>query len=304
MQKKAIILLFVLILGFAASANATLIDRGTGMMYDTDQDITWLQDANYAATSGYDSDGQMNWFEATEWASQLEFGGYEDWRLPSFETNGVNELGYMYWQNLGGNTIGFDNLPRDLTAGSVTLYNIQVAPYWTSYEGLYDTAMTHSFAFSYTEPYEKIFDSSAWAVRDGDFGPSVSTEQPYLSDYLTLGDTFSFEYWWEMEPEPTEFNFDLMFFNGTDWELIGAEWTVEGSSSDWLSASLLVPEWARGLESQIMFSLFDWGQATNPTVYLRNIGTNSAPVPEPSTIVLFGFGIVSLAAYGRRKAKH
>ena len=66
MQTKAIILLLVLVLCFAITANAALIDRGTGMIYDTDQDITWLQDADYAATSGYDSDGQMNWFEATE----------------------------------------------------------------------------------------------------------------------------------------------------------------------------------------------------------------------------------------------
>ena len=107
-----------------------------------------------------------------------------------------------------------------------------------------------------------------------------------------------------MESEPTEFNFDLMFFNGTDWELIGAEWTDEGSSSDWLSASLLVPEWARGLETQIMFSLFDWGQSTDPTVYLRNISSSSAPVPEPSTLLLFGLGVVGLATYGKRKAKH
>jgi len=27
------------------------------MIYDSDRDSTWLQDANYARTSGYDSDG-------------------------------------------------------------------------------------------------------------------------------------------------------------------------------------------------------------------------------------------------------
>ncbi len=28
-------------------------------------DITWMQDANYVQTSGYDSDGKMYWDEAT-----------------------------------------------------------------------------------------------------------------------------------------------------------------------------------------------------------------------------------------------
>ena len=30
------------------------------MIYDSDLGITWLQDANYAETSGYDADGRMN----------------------------------------------------------------------------------------------------------------------------------------------------------------------------------------------------------------------------------------------------
>ena len=52
----------------APLANAALIDRGGGLIYDTDRDITWLQDANYAQTSGYDGDGLMNWSAATAWA--------------------------------------------------------------------------------------------------------------------------------------------------------------------------------------------------------------------------------------------
>ena len=35
------------------SAHAVLVDRGGGMLYDTVLNITWLQDANYAKTSGY-----------------------------------------------------------------------------------------------------------------------------------------------------------------------------------------------------------------------------------------------------------
>ena len=60
-MKKLLTFLVMLITlcGISVSADAILIDRGNGMIYDTDLDITWLQNANYAKTSGYDSDGRM-----------------------------------------------------------------------------------------------------------------------------------------------------------------------------------------------------------------------------------------------------
>lgn len=65
-----------------SGVDADLINRGGGMIYDTDLDITWLQDVTYAVTSGYDNDGLMSWTDAVAWADQLSFGGYDDWRLP------------------------------------------------------------------------------------------------------------------------------------------------------------------------------------------------------------------------------
>jgi hypothetical protein len=38
---------------FISQAQATLIDRGVGMIYDTESGVTWLQDANYANISEY-----------------------------------------------------------------------------------------------------------------------------------------------------------------------------------------------------------------------------------------------------------
>jgi hypothetical protein len=63
--------------------------------YDTELDITWLADANYAKTSGYDADGLMTWAAANTWAAQLSFTNpltsetLDDWRLPTTTDTGA-----------------------------------------------------------------------------------------------------------------------------------------------------------------------------------------------------------------------
>jgi hypothetical protein len=111
----------------SGAAQAALHDRGGGLIYDDVLNVTWLQDANYAETSGYDVDGRMTWNQAMTWANQLVYGGFDDWRLPTVEpVNGVDfnpdytfdgttdtsynitspnsEMGYMFHVNLGNSS--------------------------------------------------------------------------------------------------------------------------------------------------------------------------------------------------------
>lgn len=60
----------------SALSNAALVDRGGGLIYDSDQDLTWTQDAGL---SGFRS----SWDDATAWADNLVLGGFDDWRLPT-----------------------------------------------------------------------------------------------------------------------------------------------------------------------------------------------------------------------------
>lgn len=76
--------------------------------YDTVLGITWLADANYAKTSGFDADGLMNWPTANAWAAGLDFNGITGWRLPitnpvdgttadddsTYAYNGTEDRGY------------------------------------------------------------------------------------------------------------------------------------------------------------------------------------------------------------------
>jgi len=60
-----------------------LIDRGRGLLYDVERDLTWLQDTNYAKTSGHSADGQMTWDNARSWVGRLNYRGITKWRLPT-----------------------------------------------------------------------------------------------------------------------------------------------------------------------------------------------------------------------------
>jgi len=139
---KPYLLRLVACLFLCVSLNSfgALYDRGNGLIYDDVLDITWLQDANYAHSSGYSlnnateniysisplkisADGQMAWEAAKNWAYNLTYMGFTEFRLPStnfIDSNDVytntcwandgscgrgfnitnSELGHMYYVNL------------------------------------------------------------------------------------------------------------------------------------------------------------------------------------------------------------
>lgn len=82
---------FLAALTLASTAQAALHDRGGGLIYDDVLNVTWLQDANYAKTSGYNSTGRMDWGEAISWVANLTYYDnvrgvtYDDWRLPKID---------------------------------------------------------------------------------------------------------------------------------------------------------------------------------------------------------------------------
>lgn len=198
-------IVFAVLMSVPLISTAGLIDRGNGLIYDDVKNLTWLQDSDYARTTGYtgvrlvdsfgritnsvDPYGRMTWNQAKIWADELVFGGFSDWRLPT--TNpavsgfGIttSELGYMYFENLK-NIPAYDNgvfLPGGYGLKNKGPFNMPDEPnYWTSTprQGSYNEdawvfLTSIGFQGATSAGNHSLF--NAWAVRDGD---SVAVPEP------------------------------------------------------------------------------------------------------------------------------
>jgi len=185
----------MLVFGISVSARATLIDMGDGTIYDDDLQLSWLQDANYARTSGYDADGRMTWSAANTWADNLVFAGFDNWRLPttlqpdascgsqyggiSYDYNCTgSEMGHLYYTELG-------NLAGGPLPNTGDFTNLQQNYYWSGTEYAPNTIYAWIFRFDsgYQAFTDKLYTFSALAVSPG----QRSTSVPEPATLLLLG---------------------------------------------------------------------------------------------------------------------
>jgi len=97
-MKKLTVFLCVVGLVFEVSgtANSALIDMGNGTIYSTILDVTWIKDPVQF--------GEMNWDEAQQFVNDLEFAGYNDWKLQEAYAPphyGEHPLYILYTEELG-----------------------------------------------------------------------------------------------------------------------------------------------------------------------------------------------------------
>lgn len=176
---------FTLFMMISVNAQSALIGRlpdAYGQyqaVYDTDLDITWLADANYAATSGYDADGRMSWDTAQTWITALNAAnhlGTDGWRLPvsdgciSYDCTG-SELGHLFYMEFGG-VAGYGDPMPPLSDPDLALFsNIQTSLYWSATEYPSDSAWAFEFGpydIGRQIYYSKTYEFYAWAVHAGD----------------------------------------------------------------------------------------------------------------------------------------
>jgi hypothetical protein len=204
-----------LLLGRDIDGNSVLgSDASAVFLYDTELNITWLRDANYAGTSGYPPantnpalSGYMGWDQAKTWASTLTVGKYGGWRLPTmvdtglpgcdyaysgtdcgfnvqtqFSTTVFSELAYLFFVTLG-NKSSF-NAGGGYQCGICLVnkgdfQNLKIDSYWFGLE--YATDPTTAWAFDFRTGYQAHGNKGnaypALAVRTGDVLKSPPTLQ-------------------------------------------------------------------------------------------------------------------------------
>jgi len=192
------------------SANATLHGRlpltpgGTDYQaaYDTVLDITWVTNATLS--------GPNTWDGLVAWASNLDYLGFDDWRLASMSVSAGlptgtstevvrcslatelacrdNELDYMYTYNMGGTSGDGTNsdLSGNQTGDCVLLTDVQFT-YWSGTAFPDDQVMHSAWAFNFlfgTHSGSNNKDAIlyGWAVRDGDVQENSDADGDWVND--------------------------------------------------------------------------------------------------------------------------
>ena len=206
-MNRVLLSVMIFFFGLTGIAGAALIDRGGGLIYDTELNITWLQDANIS--------GQMTWTQAMNWAGNLEYYDsvrnvtWTEWRLPqilpingtsynynylfdgtsdkgynisapgsTYSGNTGSEMAYMFYNNLGNkgycDFTGEGGQPGWGLKNTGPFINLQPDLYWSSLVyNIIDPNMAFYFNFNGGDQSGNYLDRYyyAWAVRDGDVTP-------------------------------------------------------------------------------------------------------------------------------------
>ena len=164
----------------------------------------------------------MNRSQANAWAAQLEYGGYDDWRLPSANlmnptspcyaddgscdkgyNNTTGELGHMFYNNLGN--LGYRDTNGNFQSGygvtnssftdgnsgaSVSIVNLKNSVYWLGEE--YAPVTYYAWAFYTNSGFQLnyYYESSSpysWAVRAGDVSSVPVPAAAWLFGSALLG---------------------------------------------------------------------------------------------------------------------
>ncbi len=134
----------------AATVVAIVAERDRLMYTDPKTGLIWARDGNIAGKS-------MNWSDAMNWAKNLNYGGYNDWRLPtkeefeSFSRRDGDKPSQWF------NANGFNDVQSDRYWSSSS-YSHNTFYAWFVY--MLNGNVLYSF---------KTYDKNVWPVRSGQF---------------------------------------------------------------------------------------------------------------------------------------
>ena len=207
--------LLIAILFSSNPSHAVLVNNFDGTITDTSTNLMWLQDLNWTDTYGIDDglygedkNGALLWSDAVNWADNLNFLGYDDWRLATADASCINhsnidalqynctgsELGHLYYNCLGNVAGGIGGVDLGPFTNSPTYLQ-----FWTSTEYNADHAFDFHLNDGSQHAYEKdnpggtsgfFFDFGSYtnviAVRDLSTASNNSGQVPAPSVFLLL----------------------------------------------------------------------------------------------------------------------
>ena len=184
-------LLFTAWMFFVSNANATLISAlGGQVVNDSDLNITWLADANLAATNVFGlernvdlgmlpgintysgsyiyNNGRMTWGGAMHWIAAMNntnYLGYNDWRLPS-TTNVGNGCNY----STNGTNCGYNSIGSEMSH----LHYVEL-----SNKGYYNTAGLAQVGYGLVDDPVNPNDDNLFTYFQPNYYWSGTEEPPY-----------------------------------------------------------------------------------------------------------------------------
>ena len=143
---KPVVLSLALLSAGAANAADTMTSAlGGQVVYDATTNLSWIANANLAATntfgvSGINANGSMNWNTAQNWITAMDaskYLGYSDWRLPTSDTCAWynctgSQMGNLFYNGLG--QVAGQSITTTHNANYSLFNNVQSYLYWSGTE--------------------------------------------------------------------------------------------------------------------------------------------------------------------------
>jgi hypothetical protein len=170
-------------------AQAALVDRGGGLVYDSDRNLTWLADPALLP-------GPMAHLDAAQFAAGFEYAGGSDWLLPqaAFIDSGCagaegfgcidSDMGHLFHQLLGGSpgTSVFDSSGDTAEEIANVALMPALAESWFWSWQIADDGATTAFAFNFGNGLQHIRDvelsGRLLLVHSGDLGAAATVDSP------------------------------------------------------------------------------------------------------------------------------
>lgn len=177
MKTTHTLLAAAILLTVTSTVQAALIPALSGQVVnDTDLNVTWLSNANLAATNTFglatgvdlgmnagvtnygpsiiNSNGTMTWGGALKWIGAMNaanYLGYHDWRLPVSDTCANlnctgSEMGHLFYNELGG--VAGQSITATHNANYGLFQNLQPLSYWSGTVYVPNANLAWIFAFN------------------------------------------------------------------------------------------------------------------------------------------------------------